>query len=120
MSSGSFISSKYESNASNIYGCRVQPETVALVLNAVTNDPPAGAVNQEVSARMTGSRRQFGVTARKVTLRFTGTVPDGYSGDPVECPIMQNSVFNGITVLQTGTYLGAPVEVISKTSEQVR
>lgn len=120
MSAGAFIKSKYAADNGDVYRIRIQPETAALVLNAVTNTAPAGAVDQEITARARGSRRKFGVTARKVSLEFTGALPDGYEGDPVEVPILTKTVFDGITTGQTGTYLGSPVAVISKTNEQVR
>lgn len=120
MSAGPNVKSRYKADNGDVYRCRVQPETLALTLNAVANAATADPVDQEVTARMRGSRRQFGITARKVSLEFTGVLPTGYSGDPVEVPIMQKTVFDGITTGQTGTYLGADVAVISKTNEQVR
>ena len=120
MSAGSFTSSIYEDDANRFYRMRVQPETLLLVINTVTNVAGAGPVDQPVSARARGSRRAIGATARTVSLRFTATLPVGYSGDPVSVPIMTPAVFNGINPGQTGTYLGSDVEVISKTAEQLR
>lgn len=120
MSAGTFTTSKYEDANGRIYSIRVQPETLGLTLNSVVNDAPAGNVDQPVFARARGSRRAYGVTARKVTIRFTGTPPTGYSGDDVSVPVLQQSVFNGYSVGQTGTYLAAPCEFLSKTGEQIR
>lgn len=121
MSSGAFVQSIYADDAGRFYNIRIQPETLLLVINAVTNTAGAGPVDQPVSARARGSRRAIGATARSVSLRFdAGMEPAGYSGDPVSVPIMTLAVFTGITPGQTGTYLGAPVTVISKTAEQLR
>lgn len=120
MSAGPFSSSKYESDQGGIFRARVQPETLLAVIDGATNAAPAGAVDQPVSARMRGSRRAIGVTARKVSLRWTSGAPTDYKDEPVSIPIMTPAVFNGINPGQTGTYLGSAVEVISKTAEQLR
>lgn len=121
MSAGAFVRTIYEDRAARFYNIRLQPETLALVVNAVTNDPGAGPVDQPVSARARGSRRAIGATARKISVEFDpGMAPTGYSGDPVEIPILTPVVFDGIVPGQVGTYLGAPITVISKTAEQLR
>ena len=120
MSAGNFITSKYEDNNGRVYDIRVQPETLVLTLNSVANDAPAAAVDQAVAARARGSRRAYGVTARRVTIRFTGTPPTDYSGDDVSVPVLQQSVFNGYSKGQTGTYLGAACVFVSKIGEQIR
>jgi hypothetical protein len=121
MSSGAFQSAKYQANNGDIYECRVQPETLALTLNAVANDEPSGDINMSTTARTRGSRRRFGVTARTVTLRWTGSPPTGYKDDElIYVPVMQSSTFDAYDRGQTGTYLGAGVQFVSKTNEQLR
>lgn len=121
MSAGEFnTDAKYETRGGGIHRIRVQPETLAAEFNSVVNAVPAGAVNRETSARARGSRKALGVTARKVSVQFTGALPAGYSGDPVEIPVMTPATFDGILPGQAGTYLSVPIAVISKTPEQVR
>lgn len=120
MSAGDFIYSKYEARTGGVYRIRVQPETEQATFNSVANAAPAGAIDQATTARARGSRRSFGATARKVLCEFTGTIPTGYNGDPVSVPILNPTVFDGITPGQTGTYLGEAIQVLSKTAEQLR
>lgn len=121
MSAGEFIRAKYQANNGDIYECRVQPETLLLTLNAISNDEPAGDINMSTTARTRGSRRRFGVTARKVTLAWTGSPPSGYKDDElISVPVMTSATFDSYDKGQTGTYLGAAVEFVSKTNEQLR
>lgn len=120
MSSGAFTSTFYETNAGNICAIRVQPETLTLTLGGTANAAPSGPADQEASAISQGSRRGIGVNARRVRLRWTGTVPDGYDGDGiVTVPILQPTLYNSLTRGTTGTYLGGAVEVAGRTPEYV-
>lgn len=120
MSAGTFQYSRYERNDGAIQRIRIQPETLGLTIATVANDPPTAAIDTAATVYARGSRRRFGVTARKISVLFTGTLPDGYSGDPVEVPILTPAFFNTITAGATGTYLTVPIEVLSVTAEQVR
>lgn len=120
MSQGEFTKTKYEDRNGRIYNIKVQPETLAFTDGTLTNAATANAVDQPISAYARGSRRRNGVTARKVAVEFTGALPDGYSGDPVSIPILQPALFDAVSPGSTGTYLGSPVRVISKTGEQLR
>lgn len=120
MSAGAFLVTKYQSNAGNIYGITVQPETVAANIGAV-NAAPAGAVDQEVSARVGGGNNAIGIKARSVTVKFTATPPSGYlAGQTLRIPILTQTVYNGIGKGTTGTYLGVAVVVVGKQPERVR
>lgn len=123
MSAGEFERSRYQDGKGNIYACRVQPETLELVLNGVTNTAPTGAVNTPIRARMTGSRRKYGCRARSVRIQFTAAVPEGYKpGQVIEIPILQQSVYDTMTddPNATGTYLELPVELVGATNESVK
>lgn len=123
MSSGSFENSKYENLAGNvIYPCRLQPETLALDIGGVTNDPPAGAVTAGVARiKLRKGKREFGPTIRTVTVEMTaaGTGLNAYAeiGDQFTLPILSNAFFNAISIDDTGTYLGAACKVVSKFPE---
>mgnify|MGYP006896872946 CR=1 FL=1 len=122
MSAGEFTSSKYESNSGSIYKIRVQDETLSATIGAVANTAPIAAVDQEVSAKASGGKREIGMIARTVTLRFTGTLPTGYSGDDVTVPVMQSSTFDSWTTPadQTGTYQGVAVTLVGQSAERKR
>lgn len=126
MSAGSTVPSVYETNAGTFYKCRVQPETLTLVINAVTNAGGSGTpAPQTPSAKMTGGRREIGINARLVRLRFTGTLPPGYKMDGIlTLPILTPAVFGGLDTDQTGTYTlngtGYDVIVVGLTAEKIR
>lgn len=121
MSEGTFVYTNYERNDGAIQRIRVQPETLGLTIDAVANAAPAGPRDTAGTVRVGSSRRSFGVTARRVAVRWTGAVPDGY--DPngiIYLPILTPGLFNDIILGATGTYLGNSIEVVGTTPEQVR
>jgi len=120
MSGGQFSTSKYAADSGNIYSIRVQPETLLATFATVPNTAPAGAVDQEVSAKVSKGNRGIGIKPRSVTVRWTGAVPDGY--DPrglITIPVLTQTVYNGIVKGQTANYLGNAAEVVSKSPERV-
>lgn len=120
MSAGEFVRSRYESDAGNVHPIRVQPETIAATIGSA-NTAPAGTIDLSISAKVSGGRRELGLIARKVRLAFTGAAPTGYAEDSiVSIPILTPTVYDGIAVGTTGTYLGAAVEVVGKTPESSR
>jgi len=125
MSAGNFDSGKYERDSGVIMKCRPQPEDKDMVLAGKTNAYPSGNVTSGNLgyARLSGSRRRFGVHARYVVLRWTAGAPIGYKdGFTVRVPIFKKSVFDDIVDNDpaTGTYLGTAVEVVSSNPEKVR
>lgn len=121
MSAGSFTYAKYESNSGGIYRVRVQPETIELTINAVTNAVPAANIDREGTLRISNGKRAFGVTPRAVGLRFTNvTPPTEYTFGILRVCWFQRDTFDDIVNELEGTYLGAPVKVIAKYDEAVR
>ena len=123
MSAGEFERSKYEASVDNgggIYPIRVQPETTLLAIAGTANDPPAGAVDQRVTAKASKGKREYGVGPRQVVLAWTGAPPTDYSGDNVTVPVLTPGAFADYTIGATGTYLGAACEVVSRLPESVR
>lgn len=121
MSAGQFLDAFYETNSGEICAIRTQPETAALVLNAVTNTIPAGPATQLASAQVGKGRRAIGVNARLVRVRFTGAVPDGYQANGIiALPWFQPDSFEALPNKATGTYLGVSVVLAGKTPETIR
>jgi hypothetical protein len=117
MSAGNFVLSKYEANSGNIYPVRLQQETIDASIGSA-NSPPAGNVDQEVSARAGGSRRAIGMNCRTVTVRFTANPPAGYAENQTyRIPILTAARWNGITKGQSGTYLATACIVVGKQPE---
>ena len=119
MSAGAFGVARYETDEGNLCNVKIQPETIAAVVNGTTNSIPVGSTNQEASAIVSGGRGN-GVFCRKVRLQFTGTAPTGYqAGGVVVIPWLVRSAWAAIKKNDTGTYLGAAVRVVGKTAERV-
>lgn len=120
MSAGTFEKGKYESNAGDIYNCRVQPESKALTIGGTANSYPAGDADQKVSARMRSSQRKRGVNGRSVRVRLTATLT-GYKADAIlTVPVFQELVWNGWNIGDTGTYLATAVELVGKSGESIK
>ena len=120
MSAGAFISSKYEADNGDIRGIKLQPETLAANIGGL-NSAPTAAIDTTGRARVGGGNRQYGVKARSVTIRFTGTPPDGYKADQLyRIPILTPARYNDIETDDTGTYLGVACVVVGKNPERVR
>jgi hypothetical protein len=112
---------KYELDNGEVAKCRIQPETLNLTLNSVTNSEPTGTVNVRGSAAVSRGRRTFGVNCRLVRIRFTSTLPEGYAQDEViALPWLRKSSFDALPDSATGTYLGNPVILVGRTSETIK
>ena len=118
MSRGAFEKNgKYQASTENgggIYPVRVQPETLALVIDGVTNSLPAGNVDQYVSASVGGSTRRNGMHCAIAYVRFD-TAPAGYKQDEViALPLLTNAIRLATKRNATGTYLGESITVVGK------
>lgn len=120
MSYGPFIESKYETNGGSICSIRVQPETTQLVIDGVTNGPPAGAVDSERGVSASGKRSILHWTARRVGLRVTdGAGP--YAENTVHyVPVLEPVTYQGYVSPRgkVGTYNGSAVIVIGGAPER--
>lgn len=126
MSAGEFANSKYESNGGLIFPIKIQPETLGLLINSVTNAEPTNPVGAGLpSAKVSGSRRSIGVNVRKVRFRFTGAIPDGYLavGGVLTLPVLTSAAYDAYQKSTDGTYTlngtAYPVEFVGKTPETI-
>jgi len=123
MSAGPFVTTFYETSSENgsfVLRARAQPETLAATIDGTANAGVDGPATAPGSATISQGRRSAGVNMRYVTLGWTGSPPTGYSGDPVRIPVFDPAVFAAWTLGETGTYLGAAVEVLSRVGETVK
>lgn len=121
MSAGQFLDAFYEMDNTSIAAVKIQPETAALVLDGSTNTIPAGPADVPVLAKVSGSRRSYGIHCRTVTVKFTGAVPDGYQPDgQITLPWLQQVSWAALPPKATGTYLASPVTLVFKTAEKVK
>lgn len=118
MSSGAFTVTRYESTelGGAIMPIKVQEETLIFAAGTA-NSAPAGAVTVPLFVSVSRNRAEYGVKPRKVTIRFTGTPPEGYSGDDLTIPVLTETAYAAYIPGTTGTYLGAPITIASRTPE---
>lgn len=123
MSAGVFERSKYQADyggGTAIHPIRIQPETAELTINSVTNDPPAGAVTNPISALVSRGRRSLGLHPRFVTIAFTATPPTGYAtGQTYRVPLLTPTIAAEAVSGATGTYLGVAIEVVSNGAPEI-
>lgn len=123
MSNGSFTSSRYLSTKTGlIHPIRVQPETLTLVVNGVTNAAPAGAIANPISAQVSQGKRSLGLNARTVTVKFPAPGTSGYKADsPISLPWLNgDTAFNAFAKGQAVTYQGLTGEVVGTSAETAR
>lgn len=125
MSAGPFVISRYAASyggSTAIHPIRVQPETLSADIAGTTNDPPAGALNNPISASASKSKRSFGLGARSITLRGpvtsppTGYLPGGLTKIPCLTTAFYNLAVKGTEV----DYLGVTFTVVSQSPEDVK
>lgn len=124
MSAGSFVLSRYAAvygDGSNIHPIQIQPETLALTIETVANDPPAGGATSPISARVSGGRRTAGLNAELVRIKFTGTRPPGYKEDgTITLPLLEEDIRVAAVRGAEGSYLGSSIVVVGRSAETVR
>lgn len=120
MSAGAFIRSFYETNGGAIARIRVQPETELANIGGTVNDAPAGPPTISTSVKVSKGRREYGISPRKVGIVFD-VAPTGYkAGQLYYIPVLTRSVYDGVTVGETITYLQSSAEVVSKLEESIK
>lgn len=127
MSAGTYLQDgKYETDGGTVVAARIQPETITLTLNSVANALPTGTVTPGLpSAKVSGGRREFGINARLVRIRFTDTLPPGYAMNGIlTLPVLTTAAFNAYDKAQTGTYTlegtDYNVRFVGKTAETIK
>ncbi len=123
MSAGAFLDTAYETDAGEIFPCRVQPETVAASFAGTANSAPGGPVPAgRPTVRVRQGKRSFGIIPRTITLKLPsgGTPPPGYTGNNLVVPILTASLYAATGKNATVTYLGATWRVASKSPEIIR
>lgn len=124
MSAGAFTLTGYEADYGDgtaIHPIRIQPETAALVINAVNNTGSATVnISNPISAQVSRSRKALGLHSRMVSIRFTATPPTGYLANQIlRVPLLNQSIKEVAVAGATGTYLGVAIQVVSNFSPEV-
>ena len=116
MSSGAFVTAKYETDRLDVAPIRVQPESIT-----TWNPETTGTVTSD-QVRATGGKRKIGRLARSVTLkRFVGPVTEGVQAFlQTRIPIFTVTGFDALTDGDTVAYQGNDWFVAYKTGESGR
>ena len=124
MSAGPFTNSFYTSDADFVHPIRIQPETLTLTIGGQANSAPTGPADAGTGfVRVSGGKRTYGITPRKVSIRFTATPPTGYAANQTyRIPVLVPGHYQAYIEpkLQTGTYLGVACQVVGKSAESGR
>lgn len=103
---------KYESDTGEIHPIIIDDATTTAV-----GTPPAGAVTNNIKAKVSRSKREFGLRPRGLRLgRRLGTAPDTFIKYAF-CPILTPTAFAAIAVDDDLLYRGANYKVIAKIGE---
>lgn len=118
MSSGRFTVSKYQSTelGGAIMPIRLQEETLVFAAGEA-NTPPESAVTIPLYANVSANRNKYGVKPRKVSFEFTGAIPAGYTGENLTVPVLTEAAYAAYIPGTTGSYLGSPIRIVSRTPE---
>lgn len=126
MSAGNFVKTRYAASygaGTQIHPIRLQPESIAADFGGDANEPPAGAVNNPISAVVSRGARAKGLRPRFVTLKIEpeqAAPPEYASFSTTKLVVLTPGVFNAITEGSTVAYLGTTWTVIGKTNEDAQ
>jgi hypothetical protein len=122
MSAGVFEKGKYEANDGKVWPVRVQPETKAFTDGTNANVYAVGSITQGIGRLgLRKGSKQLGLHPRTVSFVFTGTPPTGYkAGARQILPVFTQAAWDAYLDGNTGTYLGAPIEIVGKFPEFIR
>lgn len=121
MSFGPFVDTRYETAGGSVHAIRVQPETISLEIDGISNGPPAGNIDSERGVSASGRRSTLFITARRVGLRVTGGGGPYEEGTVHYVPVLEPATFQSYVLPKnkTGTYNGSPVVVIGSSPERL-
>jgi len=123
MSSGKFSLLKYQTNKGQVTPIRAQPETALLTLNGGVNASATGSQTPNFPiAKVSGTRRGYGVHARTVSVVFLAVPSDGQYeiGNLIRLPVFDPAVWEEYSDGNEGTYLGAAVRFAGKSAERIK
>lgn len=123
MSAGAFETVAYEAQytTGEFHPIKIQPETKALTIDGQNNNPVSGAtVTNQISAMVGASKRQLGLHASMVSIKFTATPPTGYKADSIlRLPLLSDLIRAKAVKTATGTYLGVAIVVVANYTREI-
>jgi hypothetical protein len=119
MSAGVFQLARYQGDVSTqVFNVRVQPETLSATIATVANASATAASTIPGRLKTSAGRKTAGLRPRRVTLSWTAAPPANYkAGSTVRVLALTPAFFAACTIGATGTYLGAAVQVVGRSTE---
>ena len=121
MSAGFFSKTKYQASygaGTSIHPIRIQPESALATIGSVANTAPTGAVNNPITASVSGSKRSNRLISRRVVIQLDGDPPAGYDErSVVYLPALTPTFYNAAVVGAAVTYLEKTWKVLSRRQE---
>ncbi len=116
MSAGAFTDTIYNDADGNAWNIRVQPETLA-----AWNPAGTGTPDNDVSVKVGGSRRSYGVHARIARFKWQGAPPTGYlAGSIIRLPILTQTAYSALVKNTDYAYLGGNLRLVGKSQEVIK
>lgn len=120
MSSGSFTSSKYESDLGTVHFINLQPETLAATFDGTANAAVNDNIDSPFAAEVNRGAREYGLRPRYVTVAFEDAPPTGYRPyTTLRIPVLDSTVFDGIAIDDAVAYAGGTGVVRRKSPESI-
>lgn len=112
--------SKYKTDGGQVFPVSIAKRTEDLSFGTTTNSPTALGYTTEATFKIRKDVSEFGITSRKVIVKWTGAVPPGYSSAAkLYIPVLTPELFAAIQKGQEGVYLGLPIQVLKKIKERI-
>lgn len=116
MSQGAFTDTIYNDADGDAWNIRVQPETIT-----TWNPVGTGTPDTDVSVKVGGSRRSYGIHARVARFRWQGTPPTGYlQNSIIRLPIFTQASYSALVKNTDYAYLGATLRLVGKSQEVIK
>ena len=116
-----FSKCRYQTDDGLWYDSLCQPELLNLRIGGVRNETSFRGSILKGKLKLHKSKREPGVHARYVWIKFVSNPPSGYAANVNhKAVIFFKSVFDGIEIGETGTYLGSQIEVVAVVPENRR
>jgi len=115
------VYSKYKTDGGQIFPVLIAPRTLQLAFGSATNAATESDPTTDTTLKIRRDVSEFGITSRKVLLRWAEEAPFGYNQSAaIYVPILTPELFTAIQRGQTGIYVGKAVVVAKKIKERIR
>lgn len=119
MSAGKIKKSRYES-AVGIHLIEIDEQTEEASFDGTTNSPPSDGIDSPFAAVRSRGARAYGLKPRFVSIEWDTAAPSGYRRFArLLIPVLTQSVFDGISLGDSGSYLGQNFTVTGKIDESI-